>query len=150
MFFPEGGIRVYLYGAPCDMRKSFDGLTGLIKHAMGEDPLSGHLFVFVNRRGNYLKALYWDRTGYRRTKPVVCPVIEPVKGLIDTWLEEDKERHRKQRHTAKRIFFASGIPRDHRVTVALRSANSSLSRNKTFKTPDDSIFFKKRSLGSSL
>ncbi len=42
--------------------------------------------------------------GYRRTKPVVCPVIEPVKGLIDTWLKEDKERHRKQRHTAKRIF----------------------------------------------
>ncbi len=53
MFFPEGGIRVYLYGAPCDMRKSFNGLTGLVKHAMGEDPLSGHLFVFVNRRGNY-------------------------------------------------------------------------------------------------
>ena len=64
MFFPEGGIRVYLYGAPCYMRKSFDDLTDLVKHAMGEDPLSGHLFVFVNRRGNYLKALYWDRSGY--------------------------------------------------------------------------------------
>lgn len=61
MFFPEGQVRVYLYGAPCDMRRSFNGLISLTKNAMGRDPLSGHLFVFVNRRGNYLKALYWDR-----------------------------------------------------------------------------------------
>jgi len=64
MFFPEGQIRVYLYGAPCDMRNSFDGLTGLVKNAMHGDPLSGHLFVFVNRRGNQLKAIYWDRSGF--------------------------------------------------------------------------------------
>ena len=64
MFFPEGQVRVYLYGSPCDMRKSFNGLIALTKNAMGQDPLSGHLFVFVNRRGNYLKALYWDRSGY--------------------------------------------------------------------------------------
>ena len=64
MFFPEGQVRVYLYGAPCDMRKSFRGLIALVKNAMGRDPLSGHLFVFVNRRGNYLKALYWDRSGF--------------------------------------------------------------------------------------
>lgn len=64
MFFPEGQVRVYLYGAPCDMRKSFNGLTALAKNVMGKDPLSGHLFVFVNRRGNYLKTLYWDRTGF--------------------------------------------------------------------------------------
>lgn len=64
MFFPEGRVRVYLYGAPCDMRRSFNGLIALTKNAMGHDPLSGHLFVFVNRRGNYLKALYWDRSGF--------------------------------------------------------------------------------------
>lgn len=64
MFFPEGQVRVYLYGSPCDMRKSFNGLIALAKNAMGQDPLSGHLFVFVNRRGNYLKALYWDRSGF--------------------------------------------------------------------------------------
>jgi transposase len=64
MFFPEGQVRVYLYGSPCDMRKSFNGLTALAKNAMGRDPLSGHLFVFVNRRGNYIKALYWDRSGF--------------------------------------------------------------------------------------
>jgi len=64
MFFPEGRLRVYLYGAPCDMRKSFDGLVALTKHVMDQDPLSGNLFVFVNRRGNYIKALYWDRSGF--------------------------------------------------------------------------------------
>ena len=46
------------------MRKSFDGLVALVKHALGEDPLSGSLYVFVNRRGNYLKLVYWDRTGF--------------------------------------------------------------------------------------
>ena len=64
MFFPEGQVRVYLYGAPCDMRKSFGGLIALVKNAMGMDPLSGHLFVFVNRRGNLLKSIYWDRSGF--------------------------------------------------------------------------------------
>lgn len=40
MFFPEGQVRVYLYRALCDMRKSFNGLTALVKNAMGKDPLS--------------------------------------------------------------------------------------------------------------
>ncbi len=64
MFFPEVQVRVFLYGRPVDMRKSFTGLYALAKQAMGQDPLSGHLFVFVNRRGDYLKCLYWDRTGF--------------------------------------------------------------------------------------
>jgi transposase len=46
------------------MRKSFDGLSSLVKEKLSENPLSGQLFVFVNRRGNYLKALYFDRSGY--------------------------------------------------------------------------------------
>jgi transposase len=58
MFFPEGGVRVFLYGAPADMRKSYDGLSALTKHALGEDPLSGNLFVFINRRRNQIKVLY--------------------------------------------------------------------------------------------
>jgi len=46
------------------MRKSFNGLVALVQGALGEDPLSGDLFVFVNRRGNYLKLVTWDRTGF--------------------------------------------------------------------------------------
>ena len=64
MFFPEGQIRVQLCGAPVDMRKSFDGLSALVKHGMGHDPLSGQLFVFVNRRASQMKVLYFDRSGY--------------------------------------------------------------------------------------
>jgi transposase len=64
MFFPEGRVRVFVHGRPVDMRKSFTGLIALTKQALGADPLSGHLFVFVNRRGDYLKALYWDRSGF--------------------------------------------------------------------------------------
>ena len=64
MFFPEGQVRVFVYGQPTDMRKSFDGLYALVKHALGEDPLSGHLFCFINRRGTLVKALYFDRNGW--------------------------------------------------------------------------------------
>ena len=64
MFFPEGAVRVHVYGQPVDMRKSFDGLYALTRHALGCDPLSGALFVFINRRGTQMKVLYWDRTGF--------------------------------------------------------------------------------------
>jgi transposase len=64
MFFPESRVRVFLHGRPVDMRKSFTGLIALTKRALGQDPLSGHLFVFINRKGDYLKALYFDRTGF--------------------------------------------------------------------------------------
>jgi transposase len=64
MFFAEGQIRVHLYGAPSDMRKSYDGLQALARHTMGRDPLDGALYVFVNRRGTQLKCLYFDRSGF--------------------------------------------------------------------------------------
>jgi transposase len=64
MFFPESRVRVFLYGQPVDMRKSFDGLIALTRRGLGQDPLCGHVFVFVNRRGSYLKALYFDRSGF--------------------------------------------------------------------------------------
>lgn len=64
MFFAEAQIRVHFYGAPADMRKSYDGLQALARHAMGRDPLDGALYVFVNRRGSQLKCLYFDRSGF--------------------------------------------------------------------------------------
>ena len=56
--------RVLAYGEPIDMRKSFDGLLGVVREQVGADPLSGTFYVFLNRSGNYLKGIYWDRTGY--------------------------------------------------------------------------------------
>ena len=64
MFFPEGQVRVHLYGQPVDMRRSFDGLYALTRHELGQDPMSGALFVFINRRATQMKVLYWDRTGF--------------------------------------------------------------------------------------
>jgi len=64
MFFVEGQIRVHLYGQPADMRKSYDGLQALVRHAMGREPLDGGLYVFVNRRGSQMKCLYFDRSGF--------------------------------------------------------------------------------------
>lgn len=64
MFLSSAPRRVLAYAKPVDMRKSFNGLVALVQGALGEDPLSGDLFVFVNRRGNYLKLVTWDRTGF--------------------------------------------------------------------------------------
>lgn len=58
------GVRVFLCTQATDMRKSFDGLIAATKSVIGQDPLSGHLFVFVNRQANYAKVLYWSRGGY--------------------------------------------------------------------------------------
>jgi transposase len=57
--------RIFAYNQPTDMRKSFQGLLALVQRVFTEhDPYSGSLFVFVNRRGNYIKILSWDRTGF--------------------------------------------------------------------------------------
>ena len=63
MFFPEGQIRVHLYGRPVDLRNSFDGLYALTRQQLGKDPLSGELFVFISRRAILVKVLYFDRSG---------------------------------------------------------------------------------------
>jgi transposase len=55
--------RVFLCTLPTDMRKSFDALAGLVQEKLGQDPLSGDLFVFRSRRGDRLKLLYWDEDG---------------------------------------------------------------------------------------
>ena len=57
-------VRIFLAVPPTDLRKGFDGLAALTSSVIGCDPLSGHLFVFRNRRGDRLKILYWDRDGY--------------------------------------------------------------------------------------
>ena len=63
MFGLTAGNRIYLYRGVCDMRKSFDGLCGIIRCELGADPLCGSLFVFLNKRRNMVKLLYWDRDG---------------------------------------------------------------------------------------
>ena len=64
MLIVPSHIKVFASLAPTDMRKSFNGLSALVKHRLSEDPLSGQLFVFINRRRTQLKVLYFDRGGY--------------------------------------------------------------------------------------
>ncbi len=55
--------RIFLLAEGADMRRSFDGLTALARDVIGEDPLSGHLFCFTNRRKTRLKVLFFDGSG---------------------------------------------------------------------------------------
>jgi transposase len=57
-------VRIYVATSPADMRKSFDGLSALARSVVNQDPMSGHLFVWFNRRGDQVRILFWDRTGY--------------------------------------------------------------------------------------
>lgn len=57
-------VKVYASIESVDMRKSIDGLCGCVEQLIGEDPLSGHLFAFFNRRATMVKILFWDRTGF--------------------------------------------------------------------------------------
>ena len=66
MIGPRDGsaaAQVWIATAPVDMRKSFDGLAEIVRAFLGQDPRSGHLFVFRNKSAQRLKILWWDRGG---------------------------------------------------------------------------------------
>ncbi|MDP2235375.1 MAG: IS66 family insertion sequence element accessory protein TnpB [Bacteroidales bacterium] len=56
--------RYFLYQEPTDMRKSFDGLCGLVSNKLGQNPMSGDLFIFVNKPRNRIKMLRWETGGF--------------------------------------------------------------------------------------
>ena len=60
---PES-VRIFVASAPTDMRKQADGLSALVKGALGEEPRSGHLFVFFNRGRDIIRILFWDTHGF--------------------------------------------------------------------------------------
>ncbi len=57
-------VRIYLGTAPVNLRKSYDGLSNEVRAVLAQDPLCGHLFVFLNRRKNQVKLLLWTRGGF--------------------------------------------------------------------------------------
>ncbi|MGN6543641.1 MAG: IS66 family insertion sequence element accessory protein TnpB, partial [Aureliella sp.] len=57
------GLKVFICTEPTDMRRSFDGLSGMVQSVLNADPLSGHLFLFRNRARDSIKILYWDGDG---------------------------------------------------------------------------------------
>ena len=81
--FPQlpAAVRVFLCTRPTDMRKGFDGLQGMVREFLGQDPLSGHLFLFLNRRRDRIKLLWWDRDGlviwYKRLEAGTFQQLDP-------------------------------------------------------------------------
>ncbi|MGB0774720.1 MAG: IS66 family insertion sequence element accessory protein TnpB [Akkermansiaceae bacterium] len=59
----NGNLKVYLATEPCDMRKSFDGLSAVVEQKLKSNPLSGAAFIFTNKKFNRIKILYWDGSG---------------------------------------------------------------------------------------
>jgi transposase len=83
------GVRVYLCTTTTDMRKGFDTLAALVREGLGHDPLSGHLFLFVGKRRDRIKVLYWDNDGfalwYKRLEKgtLRMPVAPPEMASIE-------------------------------------------------------------------
>src|SRR6185369_18008508 len=77
-------VRIFLCTRPTDLRKSFDGLTGLVQECFAQDLLTGHLFLFLNRRRDRIKILYFDRDGlaiwYKRLEVGSFQNPEPITG----------------------------------------------------------------------
>ena len=125
----SASIRIFLCAEPADLRKSFDGLSALVRQALGDDPLSGHWFVFRNRKGDRLKILAWEEDGwclwYKKQEsdcPHSCPCTEsggrahnlavrpaPV-GAVDASLPA----HHTRRRPMPRPATVAVPPRAHR------------------------------------
>ncbi|MEO8474493.1 MAG: IS66 family insertion sequence element accessory protein TnpB [Chryseolinea sp.] len=60
----SSSCRYFLYRHPTDMRKGFDGLSGLVRDGLQKDPLSGDVFIFFNKRRSQVKLLLWERDGF--------------------------------------------------------------------------------------
>ena len=104
--FPAA-LKVYLCTVPCDMRRSFDGLSMMAEHIVGCNPLSGHLFVFFNRRRDRTKILFWDRSGlclyYKRLE----------RGVFRLSALEQTRRVRTEIEAAELALILEGIDLSH-------------------------------------
>lgn len=105
-------VRVFVCTQATDMRRSFDGLVHLAEQVIRQDPFTGHLFVFFNRRSDRVKILYWDRSGpaiwYKRLEAGTFRFAGEGMGSVemDAWdlamilegIDTERVRHGKRYH----------------------------------------------------
>ena len=81
MLSSPGQVPIYLCARPIDLRKSFDGLCGVIESALGRDVLQGHLFLFISKRQDRVKAIWWEPGGlviwYKRLEKGTLELPKP-------------------------------------------------------------------------
>ncbi|MEX0686103.1 MAG: IS66 family insertion sequence element accessory protein TnpB [Balneolales bacterium] len=90
MFSLSSTHRYHLYGGVCDMRKSFDGLSGLVLGELGREPAGGEVFIFLNRRRTHIKLLHWERGGFvlyykRLEKGTFTPPVLDAGRTVVRW-----------------------------------------------------------------
>ena len=128
MFFPEGQIRVHLYGQPCDMRKSFDGLQAEVRQGLKEDPCDGALYVFINRRATQMRVLYFDRSGF-------CIWAKRLEAgrFVSDW---DQVRTREMDWTALKLMLEGIEPARQRKRYKLpKSTTNKSSEHASMRIP---------------
>lgn len=90
MFNLSSSNRYFLYDEATGMRKGFDGLSGLILDQLKRDPMSGEVYVFINKSRNRIKLLHWEVTGftlyYKRLEKGVFERRKPGESPLISWL----------------------------------------------------------------
>lgn len=103
MLMMPPSVRVFVCLTPADMRRSLDGLAAMTREVLQEDPLSGHLFVFFNRRRDRVKVLLWDRSG-------LCLYYKRIeKGVFKLSSLEHPRRVRAEIEAAELTLILEGI-----------------------------------------
>jgi transposase len=100
-------MAIYAATAPIDLRRAFDGLAAAAREELGHDPKSGALFLFVNKAGDRLKALWWDKTGYC----LLCKRLERGRFRIPALLRPGDKTIALDAQEFARILEGLDLPR---------------------------------------
>lgn len=146
MFNLSPSVRIFVCTKPVDMRRSFDGLFGLVQSMIYQDPFSGSLFLFRSRRGDFIKVLWWDLDGFAifakrlevgtfrfphvtfvdgQYKPVEIERAELLM-LLEGIDSESAKRSKRYRHKVRDQVVTSA-PKAHRKEV--RKDKSTIARH---------------------
>lgn len=95
--------RFFLYDQPCDMRRSFDGLAGMVHDAFDRSPTDGSVYIFINKNRDRVKLLYWEYGGF----------VLYYKRLEQGQIERPKDSSTLQISYATLVMLIEGISQDY-------------------------------------